>query len=88
MFYGGYLDSLIADMQTRRTYYLIRLRRDDKMWYLFDAEYTLKAHRVMWVPNVDTAFKFNSEEEVEDFVSEFIAPRKVEIVEFETGIVF
>lgn len=83
-FGGSFLDHLITAMQEKNKFlYMIRSRNENGEWYFFDMENDKPPYRIAWVPYISPAFKFPSEESVEEFRADYIAPRKVEIVRME-----
>lgn len=75
-----YLDDMIAQMNMRNEHaYIIRLTSRD-YWYFFDVETSVDPHPIMWTSNISDAFWFPDEQSVEEFKTDFIAPRQVEIL--------
>lgn len=60
--------------------YIVRFSHNDEEWYFFDLKMDKFPHPVLWTRNSDHAFGFSSEEEAEDFISDFIFPREVQIL--------
>ena len=80
---GQYLEHLIASVQNEKNhFYMIQLvgKRD---WFFFDLENDDRPYRVLWVPYQSPAFKFSSEQAVEEFRAEFISPRRTQILRVE-----
>jgi len=79
-----YIEQLIAHMQENK--YLYLLESKVKLgWYLID--YAMKptedCSAAIWFPNQRLAVKFGTEEEVEEFSHNYMAPRPVSIVRVE-----
>lgn len=66
--------------------YLIHCETRNRQWYFFDVEMVKKTPQIMWVPRKAGAFKFRTEEAVEEFRSLYVSPRKTEIIRLTTGI--
>lgn len=84
---GSYLDQLISSHQNSTKFmYLIRSTYVNGEWFFFDIENInddSRPDRVLWVPRALPAYKFSSEQAVEEFRAEFISPRRVEIIRME-----
>lgn len=77
------LDQLVSHLQNPYLY-VITTTHVKGQWFFFDIEdLPKKPFRVMWVPNITPAFKFISEEAVEEFRSEYFSPRKTNIIRLE-----
>lgn len=72
-----YMDYLVISLQEEYIYLIKRLKVAGD-WFLFDL--TEETYTAMWTKSTRSAFKFPSEIAVEEFRSEFISPRPVEIV--------
>lgn len=78
---GTYLNFLISSIQERDKYvYLIKHKRVEGNWYFFDLNNDEPPYCALWVPYISPAFKFPSEQSVEDFKSDFLSSREVEVV--------
>ena len=83
-FGGQYLEDLMQMLQERGKYiYLISRQVQTVQWYFFDLENEEPPYRVAWVPYISPAYKFPSEQAVEEFKMEYILPRKVDIIRLE-----
>ena len=75
-----YIDQLISNYNHSQYVYLIE--HGLKLgWFL--QEYQLSPARAVWFPRANRAFRFVSEEDVEEFKSVYMAPRQVSIVRVE-----
>lgn len=78
---NSYVDFLISTLQEdTETRYVIKSKAVQGNWYFFDIEIDAKTHHVEWIPYISGAVKFNSEQSVEEFASQFLSPRPVEII--------
>ena len=78
-----YLDYILGTVQDKNYVYIIKFTRLPHHWYFYELESELKPHRVIWGPHITPAFKFPSEQTVEEFRAEFISPRRTEILRME-----
>ena len=80
-----YIDHLMHVLNEKSNYfYVIRhKRRTPKEWYLMDVEHDYAPVRVIWIPSFRAAFRFGTEEMVEDFKADWLRHRPVEIVRME-----
>lgn len=84
MMMGMYLEHLISALQEEEKYmYLIKSTHRQGPWFFFDVANAERPYKIMWVKYMLPAFKFPSEKLVEEFRTEFLAPRKVEIIRLE-----
>jgi hypothetical protein len=75
-----YLDDLLAKVAQRNKYaYVIRSITRGR-WYFFDVDTTTDPHGVKWTHYINRAFWFPDEQSVEEFRTDFITPRLVEIL--------
>lgn len=81
-----YFDFLVSSIQDKNMVYVIKNRSIFGDWYFFDIENYEPPYRVIWVPRVTPAFKFVSEQAVEEFRDEFLSPRKTEIVRIKRSL--
>ena len=83
-FGGQYLDHLINTLnEMSKYYYVIRYKQlYDPCWYFLDLEET-KPIQVMWVPSSKAAFRFDTEQRVEEFKAHWLQSRSVEILRME-----
>lgn len=80
---GTYIEQLISVLQEEKYVYLIKSTHKQGPWFFFDIENDKRPYRVIWVRYVLPAFKFPTEELVEEFRSEFLTPRRCEIIRLE-----
>jgi hypothetical protein len=62
--------------------YVIEMKKNQTNWFFFNISPTAntKNHKVCWTPNIKHAHVFTTEQAVEEFKSDFIAPRRVSII--------
>lgn len=79
------LEELMGILNRKDPYvYVITSKQIEGVWYFFDLEdFTKKPFRVMWISHITPAFKFQSEQAVEEFRSQYLSPRRTEIVRLE-----
>ena len=80
----SYIDHLINVLNEKSNYfYVIRYKkRTPREWYFMDME-KIDPLKVIWVPSFRAAFRFSTEELVEDFKAHWLRRRPVEIVRME-----
>lgn len=78
MISGPLIDQLIKEMQVNLGF-VIALQRL-RSWYFHNLEEDSVVTGVIWTPHITRARLFPDEKSVEEFKSQFISPRKVQIL--------
>lgn len=75
---GPLIEELIK--QLAKDTYIISRMINQQPWYYHNLREEPSINGVIWTPYIQWAHTFNNEKDVEEFKSQFISPRKVEIL--------
>lgn len=82
--YIDWMRQLVANAQEKKYDYLIGRIKNRTNYFYYDFDYIGGVddmlYQLLWTPTLTQAFPFSTEEEVEEFKSKFISPRKASII--------
>lgn len=79
--YSAWLTQMVATLHEKKFEYLISRAKNDKEYFYYNFDYiTDTTFQLLWTPRQARAFPFESEQEVEEFKSDYISPRKASII--------
>ena len=84
--YHDWMKSLLDKLKEQQFAYLIERKANNKNYYFFDVggidpvTFQAKDTQIVWTPFQRNAALFDTEEQVEEFKSSYINPRKASIV--------